>query len=332
MSLHHKIIIVGKNGPVSLRLQKQLNRANQPYRVIASKEACEGYDWAKANPDLVVICTIQQFSKSIVEQIPANIRVLDVSPQFRGATGWVYGLPELPGKSNEISAAHRVANPGCFASAAILGLAPLVRAGLVNQAFPLYIDGVGGYSTGGANLIAQAASNDLPVESVRALTKLHPHIAEIKQHAEFNGKVFFKPKVAATALGIRVMIPLAGISADAATKVLKAAYSDAGKIEFPDACSSLSVDALAGQSGAAIRVVADEEDSIVIVNIDNLDKGAAGTAFDNIQLMLDGRIPKETKPHQLQIKSEYRTTPMNVGHQRTSMHLPTQHGVHRQAA
>ena len=97
-----------------------------------------------AAADLVFLALPHGESAALAAALPGHVAVVDLSASFRLAdpqawaryyrTGhagcWVYGLPELPGARERISAARRVASPGCYATAAILALAPLLAAGL----------------------------------------------------------------------------------------------------------------------------------------------------------------------------------------------------------
>ncbi len=95
-----------------------------------------------ATADLVFLALHHEESAALAASIPAQVAVVDLSASFRladpadwaayyrtaHAGRWVYGLPELPGARERIRAATRVAAPGCYATAAILALTPLLAA------------------------------------------------------------------------------------------------------------------------------------------------------------------------------------------------------------
>ena len=99
-----------------------------------------------SSADLVFLALPHEESAAVSAALPAGIPVVDLSASFRladpqawsayyrtpHAGQWCYGLPELPGARERIAAARRVAAPGCYATAAILALAPLVAAGLAD--------------------------------------------------------------------------------------------------------------------------------------------------------------------------------------------------------
>jgi N-acetyl-gamma-glutamyl-phosphate reductase len=100
-----------------------------------------------ASADLVFLALPHEESAAMAASLPGQVAIVDLSASFRLAdpqawaayyrTGhagrWRYGLPELPGARHGIRSARRVASPGCYATAAIIALAPLVAAGVVES-------------------------------------------------------------------------------------------------------------------------------------------------------------------------------------------------------
>ncbi len=111
--------------------------------------------------------------------------MIDASSAHRTAPGWVYGLPELDAaQPARIAAARRVSNPGCYPTAAVALLAPLVRAGLLPADLPLSIHAVSGYSgRGRAGLELHEGGGDAPAFTVYGLGLAHKHVPEITVHA-----------------------------------------------------------------------------------------------------------------------------------------------------
>ena len=105
-------------------------------------EPTEASRLAEAN--VVFLALPRGESARVAAELPPAVRIVDLGPDFRLADAdvwertyggpyagsWPYGLPELPGARERIAAADRVASPGCYATAVILALAPLLRAGL----------------------------------------------------------------------------------------------------------------------------------------------------------------------------------------------------------
>ena len=283
-----RVVIVGERGLVSRVLAQRLDAMPDVVAcVILTAQASteEGVE-LMASADLVVLAVQDFASPGIVAQLPESTRILDVSPAFRTTPGWVYGLPELPGQRERIASAHRVANPGCFATAAILTLAPLTQAGLLASSTALYLDGVGGYSAGGSKMESKALAGDLPAESVYGLATEHRHIAEIKQFANLDGPVWFMPKIANFKQGIRMQIPLPGVEREAVLAAWEAAYANTAIEVDRTIPSKLAADEWARKQGACLRVVPQAGGCVAVCLMDNLGKGAVDSALDNLRLML----------------------------------------------
>src|SRR5450432_4286946 len=117
---------------------------------LAAVPALAGRRFDATDPGLVGDCDLAFLalphgqSAALAAQLPAATRVVDLGADFRLADPaawqqyygtphqgrWAYGLPELPGARDAIRASARVASPGCYATASILALAPLLAAGL----------------------------------------------------------------------------------------------------------------------------------------------------------------------------------------------------------
>src|SRR6202020_1873618 len=94
---------------------------------------------------------------------------------------WTYGLPELPGVRDAIRASSTVAAPGCYATASILSLAPLLAAGLADPA-DIVIVAASGTSGAGRSLRADLlASEVMGSMSAYKVGGAHRHTPEIEQ-------------------------------------------------------------------------------------------------------------------------------------------------------
>ena len=118
-----------------------------PHLPALGDRAFDALDPARlAAADLVFLALPHEESAAAGAALPPHVPVVDLSASFRLADAgawsayyrtphagrWCYGLPELPGARDRIRAARRVAAPGCYATAAILALAPLLAAGLAD--------------------------------------------------------------------------------------------------------------------------------------------------------------------------------------------------------
>ena len=127
--------------------------------------------------------------------------VVDLSASFRLAdpqawatyyrTGhagcWIYGLPELPGARSRISAARRVASPGCYATAAILALAPLLAAGLAEPQDIVIVAASGTSGAGRSPSAALLATEVMGAVSAYQVGGTHRHTPEIEQALAARG-------------------------------------------------------------------------------------------------------------------------------------------------
>lgn len=209
-------------------------------------------------------------------------------------SGWVYGLSEL--NRAEIAQAQKVANPGCYPTAALLALAPLLKAGVI-KAQGIHIDAKSGVSgagrAGGEGFDYCSANENVTAYAVTG----HKHIAEIEQElgkaAGAAVRVSFVPHLVPMTRGL-----LASCAAEASgdtdpTAVLEQAYNNEPFVRVlkdgPPGTKRLT-----GTNYAEVAVRRDERSGKVLAfcAIDNLGKGAAGQAIQNANLMFG--LPETT--------------------------------------
>ncbi len=205
---------------------------------------------------------------------------------------WVYGLTEW--RRLEVAAATRVANPGCYPTAAILALAPLVAAGAV-AAEGIHIDAQSGVS--GAGRATGEGFDFVSVnENLRpyAVTG-HKHIAEMEQELSVAAgspvRVSFVPHLAPVTRGLLATCsaPLAGdASTEDLLEIFHRRYKEESFIRVLGAGELPATKGVTGTNVAEVTVRADARTgrAIAICAIDNLGKGAAGQAVQNANLML----------------------------------------------
>jgi N-acetyl-gamma-glutamyl-phosphate reductase len=203
---------------------------------------------------------------------------------------WVYGLTEFHRK--EVAEAERVANPGCYSTAALLALVPLVSAGLI-EAEGIHVDAKSGVSgagrAGGEGFDFCSANENLSPYAVTG----HKHIAEIEQELALASghptRVSFVPHLVPMNRGI-----LASCAAQATPSTTQADLSAAlaGAYRDEDFVRILDGDLprtkrLSGTNFAEVAVRFDARTGRVLAfaAIDNLGKGAAGQAVQNANLM-----------------------------------------------
>jgi N-acetyl-gamma-glutamyl-phosphate reductase len=201
------------------------------------------------------------------------------APELLGS--FVYGIPEL--NREAIRGAKAVAAAGCYATAAILALKPLVDAGLVNSG-SLIVDAASGVS--GAGREAKEATSFCAVsESFSAYGLLnHRHTAEMEM--ALGATVLFTPHLAPMSRGILATCYGEAIAEADPLAVLQGAYAREPFVHAtvdPPATKSV-----AGSNGVLLTARRDERTGRILAlsAIDNLGKGAAGQMIQCANLML----------------------------------------------
>jgi N-acetyl-gamma-glutamyl-phosphate reductase len=310
LSMISKIYIDGHAGTTALRIREWL-AGRKDLEVIALPQELRKDDSARKealqDSNIVLLCLPDDAAKEAATWLAGSpVRILDASTAHRVNDDWVYGLPELaPGQRERIAKAQRVANPGCYSSAVILLLRPLIDAGLIAPNAALPIHALSGYSGGGRAMIERwedprQGLSQLPYEAPYSIAKLHKHIPEIMRHIGLETEPQFLPNVGPFRCGMRVEIMLPKnlspktASGKAIWDTLVARYENEAFIQvepLTDATAAhetsfdpqvhndtnrISLSVLPHQSGHVL----------LMARLDNLGKGAAGVAIQNLNLML----------------------------------------------
>ena len=206
--------------------------------------------------------------------------VVDLSADHRFDDTWAYGLPEL--QRARISGARRIANPGCYATGIQLGVAPALQllAG-APQAF-----GVSGYS--GAGTTPSPRNDPERLRDNLMAYSLVGHVHEREASRHLGHPVRFIPHVAAFFRGISLTITLPLARAETAAGLLER-YAEAyrGEPLVRVIADVPEVQAAAGRHDVTIGGFAvDGTHAVLVVTLDNLLKGAATQAVQNINLAL----------------------------------------------
>jgi len=210
----------------------------------------------------------------------------------------VYGLPELFGGA--VAGAKLVASPGCFPTPAILGLAPLLAAGLVEPG-TIRVDGKTGTSGAGRAAVESTsfAATDGSIRPYRAPG--HQHTPEIERGLALasgqEATVLFVPHLVPTVRGVVVTAyaPLAaGVDTEALTACLAAAYEGQTFVRVLPSGEMVDAKRTRGSNVVELQAFADPRTGTAVVAgaVDNLIKGAAGQAIQNANLLVG--LPHET--------------------------------------
>ncbi|SDW44211.1 N-acetyl-gamma-glutamyl-phosphate reductase [Marininema mesophilum] len=205
----------------------------------------------------------------------------------------VYGLSEWT--ADQVKKARLVTNPGCYPTATLLALLPLVRAGVIAKG-PVMIDGKSGVSGAGrglkqSSLFCEVEGNLFPYKVAE-----HQHTPEIERYLSMIGgdprTVTFTPQIVPMSRGILTTIyaPVeSGWRTDQVREVIERAYREKPFIRLCESGRWPRTKDVAGSNFCDLQVKVDERTGMVIAAavIDNLMKGAAGQAVQNLNLMME---------------------------------------------
>ncbi|MDH5695225.1 MAG: N-acetyl-gamma-glutamyl-phosphate reductase [Dehalococcoidia bacterium] len=263
----------------------------------------------------------KESAKEVIPLLNSGIKVVDISADFRLKDtaeyqrwyGFTHPAPQLLGQAvygltelyrSQVASAQLVANPGCYPTAAILALAPVIKARLIEP--NVIIDSKSGVSGAGRTLSMQTHFSEANEDATAYALEGHRHLPEITQELkqlcpEKPPSVTFVPHLVPMTRGILTTCYAPIASGKLATgkkgdKELRQLYLDFYKdepfvriVDFPPHTKHTS-----GNNLCLVYPTIDHRAGrlIVISCIDNLIKGAGGQAIQNMNLMLG--LPETT--------------------------------------
>ncbi len=240
--------------------------------------------------------------------LAAGAKVVDLSGAFRlrspevyrrwygaehGEPQWladaVYGLPEF--YRDRVPSARLVANPGCYPTAANLAIRPLVQAGILDPAAGVVCDAKSGVSGAGRKPSLKTHFCEV-TENFSAYSVLaHRHVPEVLMHSGLEEAEFsFTAHLLPVHRGIleTIYFRCAGIASEGELlEVYRNAYRDEAFVRLyePETLPDLRGVQYTNFCDIGVRLGADGSRGVVVAAIDNLVKGAAGQAVQNLNLL-----------------------------------------------
>ena len=275
----------------------------------------EPFSWdalEKRGTRLLFLATPHELSRELAPQaLDRGLRVVDLSGAWRlkdaknratyafvdrdaaTAARWdeaaVYGLPELHRK--DIAGAALVANPGCYATSVILGLAPLARAGLIDRSAGVVCDCKSGVSGAGKKPTAKTHFVEVAGNFSAYSVFGHRHTGEIlEQTGLAPDELTFTPHLLPIPRGILSTLHIRlGESAtpERIERIYREAYEGEGFIRLfgPGALPQTQHSLYSNHCDLGFELAPGGRRLIVVSCLDNLMKGAAGQALQNMNVM-----------------------------------------------
>lgn len=306
-----KIFVDGSSGTTGLVINERLSNYKNIEILKIDEDKKKDIDEKRRflnEADLVFLCLPDEASKASVALIENDTtKVIDASTAYRTDKDWAYGIPELSsGHRERIASATRVSNPGCHASAFNLAVYPLIAEGIIGVDHQIMAHGLTGYSGGGKNLISKyedKSENNPYHKGPRhyALHLAHKHIPEMMTQTGLTNIPIFTPMVGNFYKGLVVGIPLkkSMMKRSLSGQELQQLYADYYKESYfirsnPYDMEESLFEGTFDVSGSNdtnfsdLFVFSDEKEGslLILSRLDNLGKGASGSAIQNMNIML----------------------------------------------
>ncbi|MDQ3963123.1 MAG: N-acetyl-gamma-glutamyl-phosphate reductase [Actinomycetota bacterium] len=236
--------------------------------------------------DLCISCLPGGMLRPHAGDLKARV-VVDVSDDFRADDHWIYGLTELA--RDELRDATRIANPGCYPTAAVLAIVPFLRAGWISG--PVIVDALSGVSGAGRRAEPHLGMAEMHGDVSAYGDVSHRHVSEMERALEtYTGNsvtVSFTPHLIPAARGLLVTGRAAltrPASDDDVRDVLASAYSNEPFVRVTHDWPHTKW--VAGSNAAVLHARVDDRAGMLVMStaIDNLGKGAAGQAIQNANI------------------------------------------------
>ena len=304
----------GRDGKKAFAIEQSHPRLRGRFSVLCEPLNVEQV--LSSGSDVVFLATPHETSHDIVPRLlESGLRVVDLSGAFRlkdtaAYTQWygfdhtaakalaeaVYGIPEFDAPA--IAKARLVSNPGCYPTSVILALAPLLKAGWVDVGAGIIADSKSGVTGAGRKPSDKLHFPEVN-ENLRAYGLFHHrHLPEMLQELALSQKDFiFTPHLLPITRGIltTIYVHLSQLrKLDEVETLFQDFYAAAPMVRIYPAGTMPEILGVANTQYADIGFALDESTGrlILVSTIDNLGKGAAGQAVQNMNVMFG--FPQET--------------------------------------
>jgi len=260
--------IIGHTGRLGEPLYSLLTTNHPEAKIVYTQSRGMGENGNFDDAKFMFLALPKGESKNYMEKCKGK-RVIDLSEDYRGAPGWVYGLPEL--NMDEIRTAQRVANPGCYATSIIMALAPIATA-ISN----VCISSTSGIS--GAGLKVESVDNF----RVYKEGKIHQHIPEIERALGLQGILFVPQCIHTADRGIVSTIFSDYNGPKNLNEIFSEFYQDKPFIRIKEGIETKNVNRT---NYCDIKPMLQDGKILIISALDNTIKGGSGQAVQNFNIM-----------------------------------------------
>jgi N-acetyl-gamma-glutamyl-phosphate reductase len=301
----HELLKLLKNHPgIELVVLNSRGSAGQKassiYLDFDGEEIYTNYSYQEINdlrPDLIFSALPHRVSMDAISQLDDSIRIIDLSADYRfkdlkkyeqvykrqhvqATNNAVYGLPEL--FAEEIKHARLVANPGCYATAAILAVYPIQK-----YADHIVLDCKSGWSGAGRESDYAKDPGIIKDNLIAYNLTRHRHKYEIEQF--IISKLSFTPHVIDTFQGMMCtahVILNTKLTPEAVLDMYKSFYKDSAFVKVDKPIPQIKHTQKTNFCHIGGFEIDESNQLVVVSTIDNLVKGASGQAVQNMNLML----------------------------------------------
>ncbi len=308
LNKHKKTTIVGVFG--KSKIGENLDELHPNIKDLPKLKISDHNDFDFSKVDLIFSCLPPgMFQSKIIENLDPNISIIDLSGDFRLENKktyeyfyetshknfhlkdkFVYGLSEI--NRNLIKKSKFISNPGCYPTSILIPLIPLLENKIVNSGH-IIIDSKSGVSGAGKKTVENKLSAELNNNFYSYSVTSHKHFPEIDQEIKkFNKEVSFTfvPNLLPIFSGLQsnIYIDHEDIELKQIKDAINNYYNGTFFVKIKNE-KPVKLSEVQGTNNVFINIFEDYEKKkiLIISSIDNLIKGAAGQAIQNMNLMFD---------------------------------------------